>query len=536
MALSVVNNISSLTAQLALSNTTTALNSSLEKLSTGLRINSGADDPSGLVVSNEQKAQIAGLNQAITNTSNAVNLVQTGEGALSEISTLLDQARSLALDSANTGVTDATAADANQAQFTNIISTINNIANTTQFGETKLLNGSAGLQYSSTNASPTAYTISGSPANLPTANYTISNLVLATKTHVLGSAAQTYGAAGHVAVADTTIAINGTTISLAGTTTIAGVVTAINNQSSSTGVTASVDGTNGGLDLTNNAYGPGGALSVTFTSGVNYGTTTGDAYSLATDLGFVSGTQTTVGTAGVKGTNSQVETLNQDGVTGAIFGKNATIELTKQGTAINSGVLTANGNVFTVSGLTGTTAASSDFNGLVLTLGTGANNYTSAGSAADVLTVTNNSLQFQTGANAGQTASIGFGSVLASQLGTGATGVVNANFTNLNNVTLNTGASDASDAVRVIDQAIQQVSTEAGDLGAFQDYNLQANATNLQAALTNTTSAESTVTDTNFASEIANFSQLQVQEQAGASVLGVANQLPATIADLLSKL
>lgn len=81
MALSVVNNISSLTAQLALSNTTTALNSSLEKLSTGLRINSGADDPSGLVVSNEQKAQIAGLNQAITNTSNAVNLVQTGEGA-----------------------------------------------------------------------------------------------------------------------------------------------------------------------------------------------------------------------------------------------------------------------------------------------------------------------------------------------------------------------------------------------------------------------------------------------------------------------
>jgi flagellin len=199
--------------------------------------------------------------------------------------------------------------------------------------------------------------------------------------------------------------------------------------------------------------------------------------------------------------------------------------------------LTANGNVFTISGLTGTgNTGSSDYNGLILTLGSGANAYTSAGANSDVLTISNNTLQFQTGANAGNTTSVSFGSVLASNLGTGASGVVNTNFTSLANVTLNTGASDATDAVRVIDQAIQQVSTEAGNLGAFQDYNLQANATNLQAALTNTTAAESTVTDTNFASEIANFSQLQVQEEAGSSVLGIANQLPSTIATLLQKL
>src|SRR5258707_3608865 len=104
MSLPIVNNLSSLTAQQNLAASSNALSNSLERLSTGLKINRGADGPAALVISEQQRSQIAGLQQAITNTSTAVALVQTGEGALNEVNTLLTQARGLALDSANAGV------------------------------------------------------------------------------------------------------------------------------------------------------------------------------------------------------------------------------------------------------------------------------------------------------------------------------------------------------------------------------------------------------------------------------------------------
>src|ERR1700684_3628295 len=108
MSLTIANNIASLSAQASLDSTSNALNTSLQRLSTGLKINSGADGPAALVISQEQQAQVVGLQQAISNTSEAVNLVQTGEGGLNEISNLLNQARSLALGSANSGVNDQT--------------------------------------------------------------------------------------------------------------------------------------------------------------------------------------------------------------------------------------------------------------------------------------------------------------------------------------------------------------------------------------------------------------------------------------------
>jgi flagellin len=145
--LSILHNQSSLTAQNALNQTQSNLNTSLQRLSTGLKINSGADNPAGLVISEEQRAQITGLQSAITNTSKAVNVVQTAEGALNEVTTLLDQIRSLAVDSANLGVNDAGALAANQAQINNALATINNIANQTQFGPKKLLDGTTGQQF-----------------------------------------------------------------------------------------------------------------------------------------------------------------------------------------------------------------------------------------------------------------------------------------------------------------------------------------------------------------------------------------------------
>ena len=115
--LSTLNNTAAMQAQQALNSTNNALSTSLQRLSTGLKINSGADGPAAYVISQAQQAQVAGLNQAIDNTNQAVDLVQTGSGALSEVSNLLTQIRGLALDSANAGVNDASALAANQAQI-----------------------------------------------------------------------------------------------------------------------------------------------------------------------------------------------------------------------------------------------------------------------------------------------------------------------------------------------------------------------------------------------------------------------------------
>src|SRR5437879_11110147 len=109
MSLAINNNVSSLTAQNNLTHTSSMLSTSLERLSSGLKINRGADGPAALVISEQQRAQIAGLNTAIDNTNKAVALVQTGEGALNEINSLLVKVRGLALDSANAGVNDANA-------------------------------------------------------------------------------------------------------------------------------------------------------------------------------------------------------------------------------------------------------------------------------------------------------------------------------------------------------------------------------------------------------------------------------------------
>src|SRR2546422_9945552 len=107
MALVISNNVPSLTAQHNLQRTSNNLSQSLERLSSGLKINRGGDGPAALVISEQQRAQIAGLEAAIDNTSKAVAMVQTTEGALNEINSLLIKIRSLSVDSANTGVNDA---------------------------------------------------------------------------------------------------------------------------------------------------------------------------------------------------------------------------------------------------------------------------------------------------------------------------------------------------------------------------------------------------------------------------------------------
>ncbi len=143
MALRINHNITALDAWRNLTVTTGKMASSMEKLSSGYRVNRAADDPAGLVISEQFRAQIAGLNRAVQNSEASINMIQTAEGALNEINNLLVGMRELAIHAANEGVNDVNQLAADQAEITNAISTIDRIAANTQFGTKKLLDGSA---------------------------------------------------------------------------------------------------------------------------------------------------------------------------------------------------------------------------------------------------------------------------------------------------------------------------------------------------------------------------------------------------------
>ncbi len=141
MSLRINHNIAAINGHRNMLRNDNAVSKSLEKLSSGLRINRAADDAAGLVISEQMRAQITGLNQAVDNSENAVSMVQTAEGALDEINSLLNKARELTLHAANDGVNDTHQLAADQSELDNVISSITRISEFTQFGTKKLLNG-----------------------------------------------------------------------------------------------------------------------------------------------------------------------------------------------------------------------------------------------------------------------------------------------------------------------------------------------------------------------------------------------------------
>ena len=147
-------NIPSLQAMTTYSKNSAELNTHLQRLSTGLRINAGKDDPSGLIASENLRSEIQGINQAVSNTQRADNVINTAEGALSEVSSLLLSMQSLTNQAANTGALSDDEIKANQLQVDSILNSINRIANTTQFNGVKLLNGS--LDYTTSGVASTA--------------------------------------------------------------------------------------------------------------------------------------------------------------------------------------------------------------------------------------------------------------------------------------------------------------------------------------------------------------------------------------------
>src|ERR1700754_4677104 len=148
MSLSILNNIAALYSQNNLNNTQGSLQNTLQQLSSGSRINSGADDAAGLSVADGLHANEAALNQSAQNAQNGVGLLQTADGALSQVTNLLDRATTLATEASNGGLTTAQSTAAN-TEFQSILTEIGNIGTSTNFNSTAVFS-----------ATPTAFTVS----------------------------------------------------------------------------------------------------------------------------------------------------------------------------------------------------------------------------------------------------------------------------------------------------------------------------------------------------------------------------------------
>ncbi len=147
MSLRINTNVNALAAHRFMAATDNVMGKAVQKLSSGFRINSAADDPAGLVISEGFRAIASGLGQALANTQHATNLVKTAEGALQEVNNLLRTMRDVTVHAANTGVNDADALAADQAQIDKMVESIDRVATNTQFGTVHLLDNTNSLTF-----------------------------------------------------------------------------------------------------------------------------------------------------------------------------------------------------------------------------------------------------------------------------------------------------------------------------------------------------------------------------------------------------
>jgi len=582
MGLRINHNISSLNAQRNVSTTDRRLAGSLERLSSGLRINRAADDPAGLVISEQQRAQIAGLEQALENSERAISMVQTAEGALSEVNSMLLSIRTLAIDSANAGINDAQALAANQAEIANALSTIDRISRDTQFGTKTLLDGTYDNTVSITDGTNDMdLRFSSSEMATGSSNVvTISSFTAATFTVNQGSL---FGVTAAATPAVYGIGPGTATLNVAQASEAAEISGGVVNGGGGNAYQLSVDAT---FDLVLD-----GSTTVTVTvtaadtaTNVNLSDLVTDVQSaidtaLAAEAGEVTVAQNSGGTGLMlytedHGSAATLSLLNLDAVatnelrlTGtAASGVNTIIELSGHANTITSIDQTGSSTSALSDGRGGTITVAFDGNGTQIgstlvnitgasgaiemggtavsfTVGQKVNVSNAAGDTVDItvgnritaggsenLIVVDNSLVFQVGANVDQTVKIGLPSVSTINLGQDVAN--DSGFRSLAEIDVTTWQG-AQDAIRIVDAAIAGISSVRGEFGAFQRNTLERNLTNLRIAAENLTAAESVIRDTDFSVEAAEFSKQQILLQAGTSVLRNANELGQSVLELI---
>ena len=311
-------NVTSLIAVNSLNKNNASLQTSLQRLSTGYRINSGADDPSGLIASESLQAEQQATTTAISNAQRADNIIGTAEGALGEVSNLLVSLQGLVGDAANKAGLSQDEKDADQLQVDSILSTINRISNSASFAGVKLLNGT--YDYNTSGLSTTsAFTgVSINAANVGATTLSVTVAVVASaqtgQLNFLGSSTGLNGAA--------TISMAGMVgsvqLSFASSTTSDKIVTAVNQFTDSTGVKAVLSADNKSVKFTSTGFGSSQFLTVTSSNTTALSTKTTTGVTTTNDSGrnatlTVNGTAVTSNGLDVKVVNADLEidlTLN----------------------------------------------------------------------------------------------------------------------------------------------------------------------------------------------------------------------------------
>ena len=470
------SNIAALNTYRQLNTANNAGAKSMEKLSSGLRINRAGDDAAGLAISEKMRGQIRGLDQATRNSQDGISLMQTAEGALNETQSILQRMRELAVQASN----DTNTADDRteiQKEISQLTDEIDRIANTTEFNTKKLLTGEIGTKTDDsqniTRLSMTSETAAG------TITFT-GDGTMATK--AAGSLGLTAGVT-QVATSDSlTITSNGKTYNIG--TTAGQSYEDLAKQITSTvdGLTATYDSTNDQIDFESNVANADQTFTVAETTAGNL-----DGTIDFTDATAGNGIDTTA-------TNNGSDGANASGVT---TGGEATFSYYGNQVTVNGGTGNFEGLTFTLKADEGSTTAA-----------------TVTGSTIDV----SDQLTMQIGANEDQEMSININAMDSGNLG-------------VSNVDVTT-QSGAANAITDIDDAIQTVSAERSKLGAYQN-RLEYTVNNLSTSSENLTAAESRIRDVDMAKEIMNQTKQSILSQASQAMLAKANQAPQGVLQLL---
>ncbi len=476
-------NVPSMLAQRTLKQQNDLLTTSLERLSTGLRINRGSDDPAGLIASENLRAEKAAITAAISNAERADQVVNIAEGGLVEISNLLTELESLVDTSANDAGLSAEEKEANQLQVDSILQTIDRIANSTSFEGIKLLNGT--YAYTTSGVSTTALDdVAVNAARLPVGG----SVGVTVDTVSAASAAYTFlsaGAGNLLSGTSLTLEVAGNKgiqqFTFASGTTGAAMASAVNAFSSVTGVSAAASGVY--LRFNSTEFGSSQFASVK---------------KIAGDAAYDASLYTNVSGAGADDVKD--------------FGYDANVVI--------------NGQAATVDGLDA--RVSSGLLDVQVTLAS-ANNTAGATESFDV---TGGGATFSLAPKldlAGR-ASLGIEAVTTGRLGSRTNGFLSTLATG---GTSNVETGDVDTGQLIVRDAITQVSQLRGRLGAFQKNTVAASIRSLGVALENTAAAESQIRDTDFASETANLTRSQILVNAATSVLGLANSSPQSVLSLI---
>ena len=502
-------NPSSLIAQRNLNTNNKSLNTTLERLSTGLRINRGKDDPAGLIASENLRAEKSALTAAIGNAERTDQLVNIAEGGLQELSTLLTELRSLVTGTANSAGLSAEEKTANQLQIDSILQTIDRLAESTNFQGVKLLNGS--FDFTSTNVSAGVTDFRVNSAKLARGQ-SLSVQALVTTSAQQGALflstngnLNLNGGGNGLFTLEIAGSVGSRELSFASGTTRQQIVDAINTYTSVTGVSASVytsgSGTNG-IRLRSVEFGSEQFASVRV---VNSAGIAGSGVGI---YGMLSGNASSPDTASVTAFTS---TTAANGVRD--IGQNIAA-------TINGVAATTNGR---------TARVNTDFLDVEISFNTSTSQ---TRGAVNAFTITGGGAEFQLASKvdvAGKVA-IGIQNVSARKLGNSSVGFLSSLG---NGRSFNMVNGDLVGAGKVVDESIRQVSALRGRLGAFQKNTVGATIRNLGISLENSAAAESVIRDADFATETAGLTRSQILSQAAQNSLGLANSQPQSALQLL---